>query len=650
MNIISMYNYNFFEDNNSKLISDLNKFLPKAEKKWVYTDYCQSCNTPFGNFLNRQHHCRSCGRSFCWECCHNSIDVPIDIISSPKEDESYKKKITNFVGNYILSNIYNSRKKIVCNNCHSKILVLNKIKIDIYVFEYCDILTLFKLMKVSKNFYNASIYWLFKFKSIQNNINSVFNEWELNMLNLNMKYFNEHSLWIKKSIKGYLYEKYIHNGNDKSEIRINFDNIYKNLINGKNIDCANIFCSLKCRHSLTIYDIIEIIEIIIYYENTFEKIFWKDNSLILNIKLLIKKTAQPNNLTIKNVIPIFIRLLSKLLDTNFALIDLDFIFDLYDFILLDTKKICFILSEIEIMKNVVCENGRRNFILLLEKYVEERKIDINDDLIKIKKLRDFSVNIYYNNNLSYIKSLLPIPYFFDFDMEIIDVINIKKYSNKNEDILLYLKMRYLSNLREKEGLIMIKKVENFDEYYINNITKIIYEKIYSYAIKLQYMIQEFPLCEMKILSPSFLAIEIPVDSNLVNEMSEKNTNIIESLFHNNCEKNTEKIRKNFCYSLSFFSVIIYIFNLEVKDDMNFYINMKGQICTVNYAKNKIKKNTILIQKKFVKGFENIEYISKKTIEFLNIIYLHQDIINSYLNLVNGVFIKEEKHITDIKFI
>ena len=149
-NIMNTNNYNFFDDNNQKLISDVNKFLPKVEKKWSYADECNSCGTIFGNLYNRQHHCRSCGRSFCWNCCHNTIYIPVDIVESPEEEKTYKKKINEIMKYMYNNSLIENSKKVVCNNCHSKLLMLNKIRTYICILGYCDYKSLFKFMGVSK--------------------------------------------------------------------------------------------------------------------------------------------------------------------------------------------------------------------------------------------------------------------------------------------------------------------------------------------------------------------------------------------------------------------------------------------------------------------------------------------------------------------
>lgn len=53
--------------------------------KWVpdhAVNCCMSCNTVF-TFLKRKHHCRKCGRIFCYDCAHHYIPVESELLNKP---------------------------------------------------------------------------------------------------------------------------------------------------------------------------------------------------------------------------------------------------------------------------------------------------------------------------------------------------------------------------------------------------------------------------------------------------------------------------------------------------------------------------------------------------------------------------------------
>ena len=89
----SMFVDNTKRINYNKPLCNKNKYKKKKKKSyygniekrnlklWVNdtnVSKCYSCNNPFSFYL-RKHHCRCCGRIFCYYCCCNWIDIPYEI-------------------------------------------------------------------------------------------------------------------------------------------------------------------------------------------------------------------------------------------------------------------------------------------------------------------------------------------------------------------------------------------------------------------------------------------------------------------------------------------------------------------------------------------------------------------------------------------
>jgi hypothetical protein len=622
-----MYNYDFHEDN--KIIKDINKFLPNIEKDWVYTTCCQSCNSVFGSIINRQHHCRCCGRSFCWECCHNNIEIPIDILNVPKEQNTYKKDIKKMIGYF--ANYYENTKKVVCNNCHSKLLNLNKIKIFIHILGFCDIDTLHKTLLVSKKFYHSSIYWLFNFKNIQyKSLN--YNKWDLNMLKSTAKYINQHNIWIKTLFKAYIYEMYIYN-----KSRFDVEKILHDAFNDKNINCDKMYCSLLCCQKMNIYDLIEIIENIINYEKTEKIMFWENLPLKINLRTLIDNISYSNNSTINNLFHTIMITLSKFVSTKKENVDLDMIFKLFDLILLDSRKIARIIYESDIF------NLNNTFIEILELYVVHKKILLDDELIKFKKIRDFVTTLYHCNinnlnNIYYLNNIntkyLPIAYIFDFDVEIVEILEI---TNKNSDIYLRVKIRYTTNMREEIKKILIKKILNYNEYHYNNLIKYIYDRTYLYFIKKQILMPELNICINRIINKNYMLTEINDSDISMIEIKNKNMTINDYIYKNNICKTVEKMLYNYSFSLSFLCVICYLLNLNIKNTDNVFLDRNGKLYVIQYDFVNHKTNNIFVTKTLcsILGFKGGDYYTeyeKQVIEMLNSVKINEYFIESYIRL------------------
>lgn len=628
-----MYNYDFFEADT--ILRNINKFLPNIEKKWIYTNNCQSCNSIFGSIINRQHHCRCCGRCYCWDCCHNNISIPKDIITISKEENNYKNQIINYIG----KEKGDKNKKVVCNNCHSKLLILNKIKLYINFLSFCDFDTLHKTLTVSKNFYYASIYWLFKYKNIQYKSDN-YNKWEINMLFNNIKYFSEHNNWIKSIINAYIFEIYNYN-NSSLDIEKTLNYIFAE----KTKECKNIYCSITCGKQLNIYDLFEIIENIVQQENNIKNMFWNSVQLKINFKTIINNIHWSNNTCILNLLTPFAILLTKFF--NAENIDIDIAFKLFDILLLDSKKISQIINDVD---NLDLKSFY--FTKLLEQYVVKKKIILDENLVKFKKVRDFCINIYYNSTKE-IKEI-NIPYIFDFDADIIEIIKIE---NKIDYISLIIKIKFSVNSKEEIKNFLLKKISNCDEIYCNILIKNLYEKYYFYFIKKQILIPTIFIPNYKLVSPNYIAIELNNKEDIsINQLIMEKKSVNDYIYMNNTNRTVEKMILNYSFSLSFICFLCYAFNININNLKNIFIDENGKLYLTQYDFNKEENNNIFVLKNLcnilgTKGGNYYGEFEKKTIELVNIIKLYQGFIKSYTQIIKYNRIKNiTKSQNDIRII
>ena len=72
---------------------------PRNLKLWVddkNVSKCYKCNSEF-SFFYRKHHCRCCGRIFCYHCCYDRIDIPEQITENELPIQSLSHNIVGIL-------------------------------------------------------------------------------------------------------------------------------------------------------------------------------------------------------------------------------------------------------------------------------------------------------------------------------------------------------------------------------------------------------------------------------------------------------------------------------------------------------------------------------------------------------------------------
>lgn len=144
------------------LATKLQRIYPKTASKWIDSSIvsaCQLCSEKFSAIAGK-HHCRACGRVFCSSCCNKNETILEEFIQKPIEDDSYRQFVSNAI-NSVLSG--QTKRELVCDDCHKKIKDLKNVKYLIKIFEYCDLQTMHNLftvsmdlvIKINKNFENV---------------------------------------------------------------------------------------------------------------------------------------------------------------------------------------------------------------------------------------------------------------------------------------------------------------------------------------------------------------------------------------------------------------------------------------------------------------------------------------------------------------
>ena len=314
--------------------------------------YCNKCKDEFTFFL-RKHHCRLCGKIFCYRC----------IIYSENE-----------------------KRFISCNNCNinSKYdLLLSVLKlVEIY-----NLNDLKSLSLVNKKWYNVSKIILNDFYSLQFNFNKLTN-YEKNLLSYNLNYIRGHFNYIYKS----LFLK-----KDDLLYILNCKNL--NCINCSHININNFICLLNNSNLFEIFSE----KILNNGENRFEFIFYICSYIHIFILSIDDKLLNTiNNVCSKNNIFFFHFFWSLEILSFIKKKDYDFFQTIRNtiFINFNIKQksiIKEIYNFIDLMKSVDITNSQDiNFNLINSYLYAQKPIYIFNHKIRLHKL--ININIKNSNS------------------------------------------------------------------------------------------------------------------------------------------------------------------------------------------------------------------------------------------------------------
>ncbi len=148
--------YSMIVDSKSVPINSYDSVLPRSIHRWVKdsaVNNCFQCNAEF-SFLYRKHHCRMCGRIFCYKCSSNNVVIPsyVKRVESPKWFIDDSKEPVR-----VCDSCFDLKEQL--ENLYHLIMVFNHIDLSIEDYK--------KMLHVSKLWRQLGNYYLSKFREIQ---------------------------------------------------------------------------------------------------------------------------------------------------------------------------------------------------------------------------------------------------------------------------------------------------------------------------------------------------------------------------------------------------------------------------------------------------------------------------------------------------
>lgn len=215
-------------------------------RAWVddsMVDACQSCNVRF-SFYKRKHHCRMCGRIFCYACCCTWRKLPEELILSKSASIHTP---TMFVNWWNMTH----KEHRICIHCDVQMSnleryrlyaqALNIIQLDLHDFS--------RLICVNRKWSVIGRQYKERFRELQYHLwNQKHNHLERRCLRTNRLYLHGHRLWMKQLLAAQ---------ESESSLNRTLEMLYQN--RRHRYPCKQLQCSRTCDRYLYLTDWISIL-------------------------------------------------------------------------------------------------------------------------------------------------------------------------------------------------------------------------------------------------------------------------------------------------------------------------------------------------------------------------------------------------------
>jgi hypothetical protein len=634
--------------NGESFKSALNSIYPKYINNWVDDSLilnCQLCNITF-RWFERKHHCRACGCVFCNTCCGKFIKIP-NFIRKPKERSTGLLSIEKLGIGLVATKQGNGER--VCNECYNKIENLEKIQEKIFIAEFCDLETLFIMLHVSKQWYNAAIHYLSKFREIQYHQSDLkYTTWELNMLKMSENMLIGHPNWELHLIKAGI-QLYYRTGNKKCIEIISSDK--------KKHSCWKLMCCRKCCLNLDILDYVEILKFIVVIDYQ-ENLFWKDEALrnaLLNVLTSIYKDNSSNSYVVKNSISLFCSVLVSLLNDFTEDIDKNFVKSNFDILSTKSDISFYLYDEIEYLKSLSDKSyGIMNLSDILKEYLENKTGNCCDKLSHMKATIATIIN-----EKSTFNTKLPFIYPLDYNYNVIKINSLKVMKSNSCPVLLDVNIS--SNKESKSNVkFLIKKESTLrKEQLVSCVISLLLYRLNQHEILSKRVRDNVPTYQIKMLNSDIGIIEFVENSMTLREITDKGFTLQNYILNCNRHQVLDITKRKFSNSLAVSCCVSYLLGLGDRHLDNIMINKKGQIFNIDYGyllenpkTNILGAPSIKVTQEMIDflGGSNSEYYTSFTnylIDVYDIMRLYKNIIINYYemmgshNLINWSLLKDK---------
>lgn len=525
---------------------------------------CTNCYKLF-NFFFRKHHCRYCGKIFCFECSNYFIHIP-DNIKIIQED----KNLLNLTTYISFFNKQTTTKDRVCKHCFEKLTELQELNKLIYIFNLLplDINDYRIIAQVCKSWNIVALYYISNMREIQYCFSDhKYTNIQKDILLHNQKYLTSHSKWLLHLIMSTEWD------DNNKHLNDHLLNIIRS--NNKSMNCWNMLCTRSCKTELECDDIILILsKKYIYYPlmcYLFEKLNnYNATEIVSYINFLVELLNFYNSF--KNIETLFRNLLLNISKQS---------------IIFANKLFWCLTQQIEKDNNYqYFRNLRMNLVNSLGKTQYKQFQDGYDFTINLIQLiqntkQSNSVNIdyvkkyFYDFNLTNKKQYY-LPVIPDSTFNNIDVDNIRIIDSKTRPMIIPCKY----DGSEKRKLIMLKPEDVRKEECIMQIIRLM-----AYFLKIDEG-EDFYIKTYNILpiSSQYGYIEFVEDAYTLYSIREEYKFTIQNfIMEINPHIDIYEFKNRFTRSCAAYCVITYLLGVGDRHLDNILITKDGCVFHIDYA-------------------------------------------------------------------
>ncbi|VBB18749.1 phosphoinositide 3-kinase [Yasminevirus sp. GU-2018] len=572
--------------------------------KWVEDGSvakCFNCNTEFTMVL-RRHHCRLCGRVFCYYCSNYFTKLPLDILNKiPDKPQSFTDMIW---GDDLNGNVR------VCKTCFSHASKLIRIRKLIKVFEMCqfNIRDLVFLSRFSPDWEDASKFLLSKFREIQYKLSiEELTPAEKQLLWINRNFLTGHSRWMVQLVKATDLA-------DEKAVFILEQLMYKQ----KKNRCWDIMCTRFCSEVVGITDMLDLIR----YNNNSPVISNFIIKCLNDMKLDVLINYLPfmvfnigNNEFILDIL--LGKSISKTSDENFK-----FVAHLYWCVKVyctnpDARK-SYIVQILTTIRNKTSQEFRHRF-----------KEMISMERLDIKWL-----------HLLNEKKRIVLPLCTDKTFVGVDDKNVKIMSSYSQPAII--------NFIDAEGVekpIMFKNDDVRKDYIVLSIINIIHD-----ILKREETDLDIDMVRYEVIPTSKQTgyIEIVENASTVfNIVEDSGLTIQNYILNHNKDQVISRFREKFIKSTALYCVVSYLLGIGDRHLDNIMISKDGLLFHIDfgfilgqdpkYSNNRLIRVTPeIINVIGGYGTEDYDYFKKTCVKIYNRLRLHVNLFSNLLSIIPSI--------------